>query len=48
MACSNNLDPRILRLFDGYVHGHISRLQFIDRAAAITMSGVTAASILAR
>jgi carboxymethylenebutenolidase len=40
-------DPRVLELFDGYVHGRLSRRQFIDRAAAFTVSGVSAATILA-
>lgn len=37
---------RIMRLFDGYVHGQISRREFLDRAAAFTASGVTAAALL--
>lgn len=40
-------DPRVLELFDGYVHGVISRRQFLDRAAAFTVSGVSAATLLA-
>jgi len=40
-------DPRVLELFDGYVHGKVSRRQFLDRAAAFTVSGVSAATILA-
>jgi len=40
-------DPRILKLFDGYVHGKITRRQFIDRAASFTAAGVSAAAILA-
>lgn len=47
MARKQEYDPRVLKLFDGYVHGKISRRQFIDRAAAFTVSGVSAASILA-
>jgi carboxymethylenebutenolidase len=37
----------VLRLFDGYVHGTISRRQFLDHAAAITASSVSAAALLA-
>jgi carboxymethylenebutenolidase len=36
-----------MRLFDGYVHGQITRREFLDRVAAFTASGVTAAGILA-
>jgi carboxymethylenebutenolidase len=42
-----DLDPQVLKLFDGYVHGTISRRQFLDRAAALTVSGVSAATLLA-
>lgn len=44
MAKASEFDPRILKLFDGYVHGTVSRRQFIDQAAAFTVSG---AAILA-
>lgn len=40
------LDPKILGLFDSYVHGLISRRQFLDRAAAASASGLAAAAIL--
>jgi carboxymethylenebutenolidase len=40
-------DPRVLKLFDGYVHGKISRRQFLDRAATFTVSGMSAATLLA-
>jgi carboxymethylenebutenolidase len=39
-------DKRVMRLFDGYVHGQITRREFLDRAAAFTASGVTAAALL--
>jgi len=39
-------DQRLLDLYDGYAHGLISRRQFIDRAAAFTASGISAAAIL--
>ena len=44
MARAGDFDPRVLKLFDGYVHGTVSRRQFIDQAAAFTVSG---AAILA-
>lgn len=47
MANADEYDQRILHLFDGYVHGKLTRRQFLDRAAAITVAGVSAASILA-
>lgn len=47
MASSKDFDPRILKLFDGYVHGTVSRRQFLERAANFTAAGVTAASVLA-
>lgn len=39
-------NPEIRRLFDGYVHGQISRRQFIDRAAALAVTGVSATALL--
>ena len=39
MAKATDFDPRVLKLFDGYVHGTVSRRQFIDQAAAFTVSG---------
>jgi len=47
MADSNDFDPKILKLFDGYVHGMISRRQFLERAASLTAAGVSAAGLLA-
>ena len=47
MTGKPELDPQVLKLFDGYVHGTISRRQFLDRAAALTVSGVSAATLLA-
>ena len=46
MAKASDFDPRVLELFDGYVHGRISRRQFIDRAAAFTVSGAAALAAL--
>lgn len=46
MSKKSQLDRDVMRLFDGYVHGHITRREFLDRAAAFTASGVTAAALL--
>ena len=51
MADGKDYDPRleqrILTLFDGYVHGAMSRRQFLERAAGLTAAGVSAAALLA-
>lgn len=47
MASKKKFDQRVMRLFDGYVHGHISRRQFLDGATKITASTTAAAAILA-
>lgn len=47
MADKTNYDPRILKLFDGYVHGTLSRREFLDRVAAFTAGSVAAGAILA-
>jgi len=44
---AGNYDRRVMRLFDGYVHGQITRREFLDRAAKFTAAGVSAAAILA-
>ncbi|HUQ27810.1 MAG TPA: dienelactone hydrolase family protein, partial [Usitatibacter sp.] len=36
----------VLQLFDGYVHGIITRREFLDRAARYATAGVTAAAML--
>ena len=40
-------DRRVMRLFDGYVHGQITRREFLDRAAKFTTAGVSAEAVLA-
>jgi len=40
-------DQRVLDLFDGYVHGELTRREFLNRAAAFTTAGVSAATLLA-
>lgn len=47
MASKQKYDRRVLKLFDGYVHGKISRRQFLDSTAKITASVASAAAILA-
>lgn len=46
MSNKSKLDRNVMRLFDGYVHGQITRREFLDRATAFTASGVTAAALL--
>ena len=41
-----DIDERVWKLFDGYVHGTVSRREFLDRAARFTVSGVSAATLL--
>jgi carboxymethylenebutenolidase len=44
---AKDFQPEILQLFDRYVHGDISRRGFLDSAAGVVGSGVTAAGLLA-
>lgn len=46
MSGKTDIDQRIWKLFDGYVHGSITRREFLDRAARFTASGVSAATLL--
>jgi len=39
--------PELLELYDYYAHGKINRREFLDRAAAFTLGGLTATAILA-
>jgi carboxymethylenebutenolidase len=43
---ASDFPPEVLRLFDGYVHGRITRREFLDRAARYAAGGVTAAGFL--
>ena len=43
-AC--DFDQRILELYDGYVHGRMSKRGFLDHAAKYAASGVSAAALL--
>ncbi|MBI3915683.1 MAG: dienelactone hydrolase family protein [Betaproteobacteria bacterium] len=43
---ASDFPPEVLKLFDGYVHGAISRRDFLDRAAKFAVGGFTAAAML--
>jgi carboxymethylenebutenolidase len=43
-----DFDPEILKLFDGYVHGRVSRRDFLSRAGRYAAGGTTAATLLAQ
>lgn len=43
---ASDYDPRVLELFDQYVHGGISRREFLDSAAPFAIGAATAASLL--
>ena len=45
---ANDFDPEVLKLFDGYVHGQVSRRDFIARAGRYAVGGTTAATLLAQ
>jgi carboxymethylenebutenolidase len=43
-----DFDPEVLKLFDGYVHGQVSRRDFLARAGRYAAGGATAATLLAQ
>jgi carboxymethylenebutenolidase len=43
---ASDFDPRILEIFDGYVHGKMSKRDFMARAGRYAAAGVTGAMIL--
>ena len=43
---ASDFPPEVLKLFDGYVHGMLSRREFLDRAARFAVGGFTAAAML--
>ncbi len=45
---ANDFDPEVLQLFDGYVHGQLSRRDFLARASRYAVGGATAATLLAQ
>ncbi len=44
---AKDFQPELLELYDFYVHGRISRRDFLDRAAKFAVGGLTASAILA-
>lgn len=45
---ADDFDPEVLKLFDGYVHGQLSRRDFLSRAGRYAVGGATAAGLLAQ
>jgi carboxymethylenebutenolidase len=43
---ASDFHPEVLKLFDGYVHGWLSRRDFLDRAGKYAVGGATAAAML--
>ncbi|NNF18043.1 MAG: dienelactone hydrolase family protein [Gammaproteobacteria bacterium] len=42
---NDKIDPRVYALYDDYCHGQIDRREFMRRASAITIGGITALSM---
>jgi len=45
---AKDFDPEVLQLFDGYVHGRLSRREFLASASRYAVGGATAATLLAQ
>ncbi|MCY1125966.1 dienelactone hydrolase family protein [Frigidibacter sp. RF13] len=45
---AKDFDPRILEIFEGYVHGRMTKRAFIEQAGKYAAAGVTGAAILAQ
>ena len=43
---ASDFPPEVLKLFDGYVHGTLTRREFLDRAAKFAVGGFSAAAML--
>ena len=43
---ASEFPPEVLGLFDGYIHGRLTRRDFLDRAAKYAVGGFTAAAML--
>jgi carboxymethylenebutenolidase len=43
---AKDFSPELLELYDYYAHGKINRREFLDRAAAFTLAGLTAGALL--
>jgi carboxymethylenebutenolidase len=44
---TNDFDPEVMKLFDQYVHGDLSRRGFLNQAGRYAVGGATGASLLA-
>ncbi len=44
---AKDFSPELLELYDYYAHGKINRREFLDRAAAFTLLGLSASAVLA-
>lgn len=44
---AGDFSPELLELYDGYVHGRVSRREFLDRAGRLALGGMTAVAALA-
>ena len=44
---ASDFDQRVLELYDGYVHGRMSKRAFLDHASKYAVGGVSAAALLA-
>ena len=42
---AGDFDQRVLDLYDGYVHGQMSKREFLERASVFTAAGVSAAAL---
>jgi carboxymethylenebutenolidase len=43
---ASDFDPELLEIFDGYVHGLMTKREFLDRAQKFAVGGVTAMALL--
>jgi len=43
---ASDFDQRILELYDGYVHGKLSKRDFLEQAGKYTLGGLTGAAVL--
>ncbi len=43
---AGDFPPEVMKLFDGYVHGGLTRREFLDRAGKCALGGMTAAAML--
>lgn len=43
---ASDFPPEVMKLFDGYVHGGITRREFLDRAGKYALGGISAAAML--